>query len=593
MTTATQQSAPTVPAPVRHTRVEGLIRYLPFLDWLLNYHRKDLPGDLLAGMIVAIMLVPQGMAYALLAGLPAQVGLYASIAPLILYGLLGSSRYLGVGPTAVISLMVLNTLGRMAPPGTPAHLGLALALSMLVGMIYLAMGFMRLGFMVNFLSHPVLAGFTSAAALVIGFSQLKHLLGIAIPSSEAVHEIVLHAARDIRDTNLVTLAIGLSAIALLYFFPKVFGRLLQRAGAPEALRQPVSKSGPLMTVLLSTLAVWAFGLNEEHGVKIVGRIAAGLPPLTAPPLDLAAWKTLVPAAATIALVGFMESISVAKSLSSKRRQKLDADQELRALGVANVGAAFTGGYPVAGSLSRSAVNFSAGANTGLASIITALMVALALLLLMPLLYYLPQAALAAIIIVAAISLIDVTLFRRVWCYNKADAAAMLVTFGAVLTLGIETGIVTGAFAALGLYVWRTSRPTVTILGRVAKTEQFRSVRRHQVQTWPSVLLVRVDESLYFANSTHVGDLLRRSIADNPTVKDVVLICNAVNYIDASALETLEHLIDELCDAGLTLHLAEVKGHVLDQLQKIHFESHLRAGRIFATTHEALQFLGCE
>jgi SulP family sulfate permease len=591
----TQETAPTVPAPVRRAQRIGLSRYLPFLTWLRQYRRQDLSGDLLAGCIVAIMLVPQGMAYALLAGLPAQVGLYASIVPLILYGLLGSSRYLGVGPTAVISLMVAHSLGSLAPSGGPTYVGLALVLALLVGLIYVAMGLLRLGFLVNFLSHPVLSGFTSAAAIVIACSQLKHLLGIAIPSSEAVHDLLLHAARHSNEVNLVTMGIGLTAIALLLAVPNLLGRRLQRWGVPEAVRQPIIRSGPLVTVLLSTLLVWGLGLNDGHGVAIVGRIAAGLPPLTMPPLDLTQWKALLPTALTITLVGFMESISVAKALSSKRRETLDADQELVALGVANLGAAFTGGYPAAGSLSRSAVNFSAGAKTGLASITTALLVALALLVLMPMLYYLPQAALAAIIIVAAVSLVDVTLLRRVWNYNKADAASLLITFAGVLTLGIETGIILGAFAALVLYVWRTSRPQVVILGRVGKSERYRSVRRYgnQVQTWPTVLLVRVDESLYFANTKYVGDLLRRAVADNPTVKDVVLICNAINYIDASALESLENLIEELCDAGLTLHLAEVKGPVLDQLQKVRFETHLRAGRIFDTTHEALQFLGCD
>jgi SulP family sulfate permease len=576
--------------PLTEAREGGLGRYLPFLEWLPRYRRQDLVGDLMASVIVAVMLVPQGMAYALLAGLPPQVGLYAGILPLILYGLLGSSPYLGVGPVAIVSLLVASGIGKLAPQDSAGYWGLALALALLVGIIQIAMGLVRVGFLLNILSHPVLAGFTSAAAVVIGFSQLKHLLGITLPSAHSLHELLIDAVRHGRETNLVTVSIGLGSMAILLYFRNALGGQLQRVGLPAALHQPITRSGPLVAVALSTLLVWAFGLHETAGVKVVGEIPAGLPPLTVPPLEPGRWQALLPTALTISFVGFLESISVAKSLASKRRQKVDANQELVALGVANLGAAFTGGYPVTGSFSRSVVSFTAGGNTGLALIITALLIALTVAFLMPLLYFLPQAVLAAVIIAAVYNLIDISTVRRVWCYNKADLASLLATFVAVLELGVETGVVVGIIASLLLYVWRTSQPQVVVVGRVGDTPYFRNVLHHQVRTYPEVLAVRVDESLYFANAKRVADLLRCAAADHPSIKHMVLICSGINFIDISALETLENLIHELRDAGITLHLAEVKWAVMERLENIGFTKNLGDGRVFASTHQAIEAL---
>ena len=562
-------------------------RYLPFLDWLLHYHSQDLVGDLMAGVIVAIMLAPQGMAYALLAGLPAQVGLYASIFPLVLYALLGTSRVLAVGPVAMVSLLVATGVGRLAQPNTPEYLILALALALLVGIIQTMMGLVRLGFLVNFLSHAVISGFASAAALVIGVSQLKHLLGIKIPRTESFFELLYAIAQQLSATNLVTLGIGLSGITILFYFNQRLGRLLRRQEVASSLIVPITRSGPLLIVLGSTLLVWGLGLAQTADVKIVGEIPAGLPPVTLPVFNWTLWRQLMPTALVISFVGFMESIAVAKSLASKRRQKIDANQELIGLGVANLGAAFTGGYPVTGGFSRSVVNFTAGANTGLASIITALLIALTGIFLTPLFYFLPQAALASIIIVAVSSLVDVATLKHLWRYNKTDAASFLVTFFAVLAVGIEMGIVVGIVTALVFYLWRTSRPHIAVVGRVGDSEHFRNVLRHQVETYPHVMAIRMDESLYFANAKYLEDYILGAVADHPDVSRLVIICSAINSIDASALETLESLIDELKDSGVTLYLAEVKGPVMDRLRKVGFVKKLGENRIFLSTHQAM------
>lgn len=583
----------TIPAPLPPKSTRRRWRhYVPALQWLPRYRRQDLAGDLIAGIIVTIMLVPQSMAYALLAGLPPQVGLYASILPLILYGLFGTSRTLAVGPVAIVSLLVATGLTPLAEPGSAPYMQLALTLALLVGVLQAAMGLLRLGFLVNFLSHPVLAGFTSAAAIIIGFSQVKHLFGIPMPRSEAFFQQVSAAAQNMGQTNVTTLALGAGSILGLMYFKTRLGKRLKQWGVPPSLAAPLAKSGPLLVVLLGTLLVWLFDLHTTAGVAIVGAVPAGAPPLTLPGRDLTTWERLLPTALIISFVGYMESISVAKSLASKRRQKVDANQELVALGLANLGATFSGGYPVTGGISRSIVNFAAGANTGLASIITALLIALTVVFLTPLFYFLPQAALAAIIIVAVFSLIDIQTFRHVWGYNKADAASMLLTFGAVLTVGVEKGILIGMAAAMLLFIWRTSKPHVAIVGRLGQSEIYRNVRRHPVQTWPEVVAIRIDQSLYFANTKYLEDTILSTVAEQPAVKHLVLIGTAINFIDASALDTLEALWQELRDAGVTLHLAAIKGPVMDRLQKTGFLDRVGPQHVHLSTHDAMKAIGC-
>lgn len=576
------------------TRNVALGRYLPSWHWLSSYSQNDIVGDLLAGFIVAVMLVPQGMAYALLAGLPPEVGLYASILPLVIYGLLGSSRTLAVGPVAIVSLLVATGISPLAEPDSAMYLQLALTLALLVGLIQVGMGLVRLGFLVNFLSHPVLSGFTSAAALVIGFSQLKHLLGLSMPRMDFV-KLLQYTAVHLSETNWVTLAIGGGGVLILLYFKYGLGKLFTRLGMQSRWALPLTKSAPLVIVLLGTLMVWLFKLDQQSGVAIVGDVPAGLPSLTLPSmilsLDMTVWQSLLPTALVISFVGYMESIAVAKSLASKRRQKVSANQELIALGAANLGAMLTGGYPVTGGFSRSVVNFDAGANSGLASIITAVLIALTVIFLTPLFYFLPRAILAAIVIVAVAGLIDLKTFRHVWHYNKADAVSYLVTFFAVLLVGVENGILYGVGVAMLLFIWRTSKPHVAVVGRLGEGEIYRNVLRHKVQCWPEVIAVRIDESLYFANSKFLEDTVLGLIADQPAVRHFILIGTAVNFIDASALETLESLLRQLNDANVQLHLAAFKGPVLDGLQAIGFIDHLGKQHVHLTTHDAMVAIG--
>jgi sulfate permease, SulP family len=573
-------------ATVQPAQKSVLTNYLPFLDWLVNYRREDLSGDLIAGVVVTVMLVPQSMAYASLANLPPQVGLYASILPLLIYGLLGTSRAMAVGPVAIVSLMVGSGIAQFDTASLTEVLLLAVTLALMVGVVQLGLGLLRVGFLVNFLSHPVLSGFINAAALVIGFSQLKHVMGIAIPRQEHTYEEVAYALEHLGQTNMATLALALLGVSTLLFFKYMVPGLLRRFGLSDTWILPLSRSGPLFAVAMGILTVWLGGLD----VAIVGDVPAGLPPLTTPSFDPADWQMLLPTALTIALVGFMESISVAKSLASKRRQKVNANQELVALGVANLGAAFTGAYPVAGGIGRSVVNFSAGARTGLASIITAVLMAVTVLLLTPLFYYLPQAVLASIIVVAVIGLVDFKPLAHAWEYDRSDAASFLVTFVAVLLIGVETGILFGVVTGLALYLWRTSRPHIAVVGRVGESEHFRNVLRHDVQTHNTILVVRVDESLYFPNAQYLEGFLLNTISERPEVDHLVLICSAVNYIDVSALEVLESLHQELADSDVSLYMAEVKGPVMDRLEQIGFVDRIGRDHFFLSTHQAVETL---
>lgn len=567
-----------------------LSKYIPAVDWLLNYQPRHLIGDLTAGIIVTSLLIPQSMAYALLAGLPPQVGLYASILPPILYPLLGTSRVLAVGPVAVDSLMVAAAIAPFAPQDTPQYLALALTLAFLVGSIELLMGLFRLGFLVNFLSRSVISGFISGAAIIIAFSQVKHLFGLKIPSTESFFELLGLIIKQLPQTNGIALALGLVSTGILLYFNKPLVKQLKQMGWSDQKILPLSKSAPLLVVILGTLLVWGLRLDQTSGIKVVGEIPAGLPSLTLPVFNIQTLQSLLPAALAISLVGYMEGFAGGQALASKRREKIDANQELIAFGAANLGTAFTGGYPVTGGLSRSVVNFAAGANTGLASIITGLLLAVTVMFLTSLFYFLPQTCLAAIIITAVYKLVDFATLKRMWIYDKADAIAWLSTFAAVLGLGVEKGIILGGIIALVLHLWRTSKPHIAIVGRLGDSEHFRNELRYTVKTSPKVLAVRVDESLYFANAKYLDSFLTRAIVDRPNVRSILLVCNAVNVIDASALEILEALVADLKSLGIEFYLSEVKGPVMDKLTKIGFVEYLGKDHIFLTTDQAMRSL---
>jgi SulP family sulfate permease len=559
---------------------------------LSHYKRADLPSDIVAGIVTAIMLIPQSMAYAQLAGLPPQIGLYTSVVPLIVYALLGTSGQLSVGPVAITSLLVFSGVGALAEPGSARYIALVLLLALMVGVIKFGLGLLRMGAILNFISHPVLSAFTTASALIIAAGQLKYLLGYKI-GGEYFYQIVAQAATGIGKTNSTTLTIGLLSIVLLLFFRKGLRPILSKAGLAPLTVTLIVSAAPLVTVIGGILAAWLGALDQSAKVAIVGSIPGGLSPLSIPALSLADMEALLPTALTIVLVSVVESIAVAKSLASKRRSSIDPDQELIALGAANIAAALFSGYPVTGGFARSVVNYQAGAITGLASLVTASGIALILLFFTPLFYYLPQAVLAATVIVAVFGLVDFGEPRRIWQTNRSDALTWAATFLAVLLFGIETGIFAGVALSLILYLWRTSRPHVAIVGRMGESEVYRNVLRHQVQTWPHVVAVRVDESLYFANTRYLEDTLLRIVAERPEVRHLLLIGSAINEIDSSAMHTLEQLARELRDSGVELHLAEIKGPVMDRLQRGHLLETLGEGRIHLSTHTAMQALGCQ
>jgi SulP family sulfate permease len=555
-----------------------------------GYQRQDLLPDLLAGSIVAVMLVPQAMAYSLLAGLPPHAGLYSAAAAALVYPLLGSSRYLAVGPVAIVSLLVATGLSALEPSGPAEYAAYAVTLASLVGFLKLALGLARLGFLVNLLSHAVISGFTSAAALVIALSQVKLLLGIRMPRTESLPDLLVALASRLGESNVHTLLLGIGGILLLLVVGHGVRPVLRRAGVSDAWLVPIARSAPLVLVVSGTLLVLLFDLDRVAGVSVVGAIPPGLPAIGLPSLDLAAWRVLMPTALAITFVGYAESFAVARSLASKRRERVAPDRELVALGAANVAASLAGGYPVTGGFSRSVVNFTAGARTRAASVVTGVVVVLTLLFLTPLFSRLPHVALAAIIVVAVVQLVDVRTMRQLWLYNRADGTAALLTFAAVLTVSVETGILVGVASALALHLWRTSRPHLAVVGRVGDTEHYRNELRHQVHTEPGVLAVRIDESLYFPNAAHLEERLLNLVAERPGVRHLLLIMSAVNFIDGSALETLRRLIHELAATGVELHLAEVKGPVMDRLRRIDFLDNVDAGRVFLTTHEAMREL---
>ena len=565
-------------------------QYLPFMDWLVNYNRKNLSGDVTAGVIVAIMLVPQSMAYALLAGLPPQVGLYASIVPLVVYGLLGTSRALAVGPVAIMSLLVASALSQLNISSVEQYVQFAILLALLVGIIQLIMGVFKIGFLVNFLSHPVLSGFTSAVSIVIGLSQVKYLFGISVPHTESTPELLAVLFEKLPETNTTVLVLSAVAIVVLLYFKFVLPKQLAKTSLSNMMTTSLTKLGPLTVVIFGIIVVSAIGLDTTANVSVVGAIPAGLPPFAIPTLDGSVISELMPFAFTIAFVGYLESISVAKALASRRRQKVDANQELIALGVANLGASFSGAYPVAGGVARSMVNFTSGANTGLASIISASLIVLTLLILTPLFYYLPNAILASIIVMAVLTLFDWKAAVHTWQYSKADFVSLMVTFIGVLLMGVENGILIGATTSLGLFLWRTSRPHVAVVGQIGETRHYRNVLRHETITHPNIIAMRVDESLYFPNAQYLEDVVLNTLADNPEVDYFVLICSAVNFIDVSALEILESLYHALDAMGVGMYCAEVKGPVMDRLQQIGFVEELGEHHFFLSTHDAMEYL---
>ncbi|BDX00813.1 sodium-independent anion transporter [Maricaulis maris] len=564
-----------------------LAKYLPILDWGRRYRGETFVNDMVAALIVTIMLIPQSLAYALLAGLPPQVGLYASILPLFAYALFGTSRQLAVGPVAILSLMTAAAAAKIAATGTPQYIEAAVILAVLSGAILLLLGLFRMGFLANFLSHPVVSGFITASGIIIAASQLKHILGVNA-GGHNLFEIGRALIENLPQTNLPTLYLGAGSLLFLFWVRGQLKPLLRRAGLGDKAATIIARAGPVFAVVASILIVAGMGLADE-GVRILRDVPRTLPSLGMPRFDQDLWMQLLGSAALISLIGFVESVSVSQTLAAKKRQRIDPNQELVALGAASLSAGFSSGYPVTGGLARSAVNFDAGAETPAAGAFTAIGIALATLFLTPYLYFLPQAVLAATIIVAVLSLVNITALRTVWNYSKSDFAAMAATILVTLGLGVELGVTTGVVLSLLLHLYNTSRPHFAVVGQVPGTHHFRNVDRYDVISSDSVITIRIDESLYFANARFLEDTIYDVLGKRPDLKHLILMCPAVNHIDASALESLEAINLRLRDGGVTLHLSEVKGPVMDKLKRTHFLDEL-TGHVYLNQYEAIQDL---
>ncbi len=563
---------------------------LPALQWGAQYNRDLLVSDLVAALIVTIMLIPQSLAYAMLAGLPPEVGLYASVAPLVMYTLLGTSRVLAVGPVAVVSLMTAAAVGEQAALGVHSYWQIALTLAFISGGMLLVMGFLRLGFLANFLSHSVVSGFISASGLLIAASQIKTLMGVQA-SGDNFFALVWSLLQQIPNTNVLTLVVGALATVFLFWVRQKLKPLLLKLGLSKLAADIVTKAGPVLAIAVTTILAWQLDW-PSMGLKVVGAVPQGLPPLTAPLFDVELWKALFMPALLISIVGFVESVSVGQTLAARRRERIEPNQELVALGACNVSASLTGGFPVTGGFARSVVNADSGARTPAAGLYTAVGITLASLFLTPALFYLPHATLAATIIVAVLSLVDFSIFKHTWRFAKADFAAVTLTLLATLIFGVEIGLVAGVALSLAIHLYRSSQPHIATIGLVPGTEHFRNVVRHQVRTSPTVLSLRIDESLYFANARNIEDRLNAEVASNPQLKHVVLQCSAINDIDASALESLEAIVKRLHESDICLHLSEVKGPVMDRLEKSDFLKYL-SGQVFLTHYRAVQHLSPE
>lgn len=549
-------------------------RIFPFLDWITKYQKDDFFGDISAGLTVGIMLIPQGMAYAMLAGMPPIYGLYTATIPLILYAIFGTSRQLAVGPTAVMSLLIASEIGLMAQQGTVHYIELAILLALVVGFVQLLMGLLRLGFLINFLSHPVISGFTSAAAIIIGFSQLKHLLGIHIPRGkihETAHNIFVH----FDEVNFYTFGIGLASIAVILIMKRINKKL----------------PSPLVVIVLSTLGVYLFGLDEV-GVAIVREVPPGLPTFAIPFLNWEVILDLLPIALTISLIGFTESIAVAKAVQGKHKgYDIIPNQELIALGIANIGGSLFHAFPTTGGFSRTAVNEQAGAKTGIASIISALVVLFTLLFLTEYFYYLPTAILAAIIMVAVYRLIDFKEAINLWKTDKQDFSMFIITVIATIFIGIEEGIIVGFLVSMMFVIYQISYPAVVELGKEPQTQEYRNIERFDnLILDEEILIIRLDAQLFFANLSHFQNKLRDFERTKVNLEVVIIDAKAINGMDSSTLHFLHDLIHDYEKRGIRLCFAGVKGKVRDLFQKMNLVKKIGKENFFVNIDHAIEHI---
>ena len=566
-------------------RLRGLLnRYFPILEWGANYTRQTAFNDLIVALVVSIMLIPQSLAYAQLAGLPPVMGLYASMAPLLIYAIFGTSRSLSVGPIATTSLITAAVLAPIAVAGSAQYIEAAIALAFMAGLILIVLGLLKLGFIANFMSFPVMSGLGTGYGIQIASGQLTPLLGIPSEGGTFLAQFT-SLVKNCGQINIYTATIGVSIFIFLLLVRKNLAGILTRVGMTERLASMLAKMGPVYAMVISILVVVGLGLDKK-GVKIVGEVPKGLPSLALPSFDLSLWGQLATPAILLAVIAYVASISVGQTLAAKKRQHVDPDQELLALGASNIGASLVGGFPVAGGFSRSIVNFEAGAETPAAGAFTAVGIALFTLFLTPLLYYLPNAVLGAIIMVAALTLVNFKALSKTYAYSPTDAIAMALTIILSLTIGVVFGLLAGVVISLMMYLYRTSKPHMAILGQVPGTHHFRNINRHQVVTSSQIVSARFDESLYFPNVKYLEARVNEMVAANPEVKYFVLNCAAINSIDASGLETLIAINQRLKDGGVSFHLSEVKGPVMDILKKTPLYQELQ-DKIHLTHYDAV------
>ncbi len=584
-----------------------LHRYVPVTDWLSHYGKGDFRADAVAGLVVLFITIPQAISYAYLAGLPPETGLYAAVVSLVIYALFGSSRTLVTGPAAIIAMMTLSAGSSVAEPGSVEYSEFALRLAFLTGLILVLLRLVRFGSLVSFLSHAVVTGFITAAAILIILNQLPAIIGFPVRPQNDITESLSFLLSLNKGLNGAVMLISLASITMLLLCRKYLARMFQSLIPGTAFAESLSRLVPMLVILAGTAVTAYLRLDEQYQVAIVGAVPSGLPSVHAFDLDIEDFRQMFPTAFLIALVIFMESTSVATALASKKRERIDPNQELTGLGLANIGVSFLGGFPVAGSFGRSVINFSSGARTQVSGLVTASLVILTIWWFVPLFYYLPRGVLAAIVVVSALQLIDTGTIRRIFDFNSIDAITFSCTFLAVLFFGVEIGITAGILVSFTLLIRSSSRPRLVVVGRIGDSEHFRSVERHDARMSPGVLAIRVDESIYFVNTRFIESFILDRVAEASAsrvpatgapaagpqeIRHVLLICTSVNFIDTSGLEMLEELCDNLSETGITLHLAEVKAPVLDKLVATGFVEHLK-GKIYFTTDIAIRDLARE
>lgn len=587
-----QEPAPSPSEPGAPRIDRGWRGYVPIIGVLARYRPADLNHDLVAGLVVAVISVPKSMAYAFLAGLPPQAGLYACLLPMFAYAVFGSSRHLIVGPVAVAALMVAAAIGQHAPDFEGGPMAVTTVICIEAGIFLLALRLTQMGGIVHLLSYPVITGFINAAAVLIVLSQLKGFTGIYMEEGVIPIAALWGVITNIGSLNPVTVLIAVASLGLIWGARGHGDRLGARIWPALAGSAVISRAAPLVVLLFATLVVGLFDLDLGFDVATAGHIPGGLPEFNLPSPDPLMWLQVMPSAAMIAAVVYVESYTIGSSLAVRERTRVNNSQELLALGVANLTAGFSGATPVAGSFSGSSVNYQSGARTPVSSLICVLVILAVLMVATPLFKDLPQATLAAIVIVSVVGLIDIASVYRHWRVYREDGVTELVTFVTVLAFGVEGGLIAGVLLSIAFFVRRSSRAQVTLVGRVGSSGSFRAVRRHDAQTREHIAPIRVDENIFFANANNIETRMLRIVRDRPATRHVVLVCSAINVIDVSGVEMLARFSDTLDQRGIKLHLSDAKHSVLNQLQRSRLMAGL-TGRLFFSTAEAMTQLETE